>query len=653
MPLDDRAIAISANFTAESLEPGLNFWRRELGFDYEIRFAGYNQVFQQLLDPDGLFGRNRRGVNVVLVRPDDAYIAELRDTLRSAATTFSAPLIAVVCPTVDGTPISHEDLGVSPTIHTIMPQDVLSLYPVKEIEDPHAQELGDVPYTPAFFTALATAIVRKIHAVTTKPYKVVALDCDDTLWAGVCGEDGPDGVVIDTPRRSLQEFMLERRSEGMLLAIASKNNEEDVLATFRAHPEMPLRMEDFAVRRINWESKGVSLPALADELGLGLDSLILVDDSAKECEEAAASAPEVLALPIPARAEEIPDFLRHVWAFDRTRVTEEDRKRPEMYRQEAERARARNAAGSLEEFLASLELQVRIEPMQPEQAARVAQLTQRTNQMNTSGIRRTEAEVRALGESGLEILTVSVKDRFGDYGLTGAVIFGAVGGVLVVDTFLLSCRVLGRGVENQMAERLEEIARSRGLSEVDIRFTPLPRNKPAALFLEARGGAGFSLPRQADRPAPPDTSARTIDYFKIASELRDPEVILARIHAGSARAIPTAAQLDPPRTALERELAGLWAELLNVPAVGVHDNFFALGGHSLLAVQLLSRVRQTYGVDLSLEIVYSGEFTVAELAKAVELKEFAQAGADYGELLEEVENLSDEEVRALLAAEQE
>src|SRR5262249_40681959 len=141
------------------------------------------------------------------------------------------------------------------------------------------------------------------------------------------------------------------------------------------------------------------------------------------------------------------------------------------------------------------------------------------------------------------------------------------------------------------------------------------------------------------------------DYMRIATELRTPASILEHIRAATRRTGPSR-KIDPPRTALERDLAELWTELLNVAAVGVHDNFFELGGHSLLAVQLLSRVRQIYGVELSLEVVYSGEFTVAELAKAIELKEIEQSGGDYRELLAELEGLSDEEVRALLAEEQ-
>jgi FkbH-like protein len=663
MPHDDRAIAISATFTAEAIQPGLEFWARELGLDTEIRFAGYNQLFQQLLDPAGLFARNRGGFNVALLRFEDwlrdggpAGLEErarrLAEAVRAAAASFSAPLILVICPPTPKHEAAIEkaerlvrdgtvDLA---AVHLVTPE------PVAEAHDPHGDELGHVPYTPVFFVALATAIARRIHAISTPPFKVIALDCDETLWAGICGEDGPNGVVVDAPRRALQEFMAERRRAGMLLALASKNNEEDVAETFRAHPEMPLRLEDFVARRVNWEPKSANLASIAEELGLNLDSFILVDDNPKECTEAQAGCPEALALPLPARAEEIPEFLKHVWAFDRARVTEEDRKRPELYAQQTERAKAERASASLEEFLASLQLEVHIAPMEPAQLARVAQLTQRTNQMNASCVRRSEAEIQALLASGeAECLTVDVKDRFGSYGLTGVVIFRCSGGALVADTFLLSCRVLGRGVEHRMVARLGEIAVERGLARVEIPFVAGQRNRPAALFLESLGGVGQVCDLPRPRVGRPRACPTSIDYVKIATELRDPQQILERIRAASRR--PALALSAPPRTPLERELAELWAGLLNFRAVGIHDNFFELGGHSLLAVQLLSRVRHIYGVELSLEVVYSGAFTVAELGKAVELKEIEQAGGNYRELLKEMEELSDEEVRALLAEE--
>ena len=667
-------IAISATFTADAIQPGLAFWMRELGLPAEFRFAAYHQVFQELLDPAGLLAGNTSGVNVVLVRFDDwpaGQAAGFVDAVRAAVGRVSVPLIVVLCP---GAIQLDEEVrrGVAglPSVYLLTAAEIAALYPVAEVHDPHADDLGRVPYTPLYFVALATALARKIHAITAPPFKAIALDCDDTLWAGICGEDGPEGVVLDAPRRALQELMAERRRAGMLLALCSKNNPEDVAATFRAHPEMPLAPGDFVARRINWDSKAANLASLAEELELGLDTFILVDDNPKEVREVEAGAPQVLALLLPARAEEIPGFLAHVWAFDRARVTEEDRRRGEMYSQRAERARAARSSASLEEFLASLELDVKIAPLEPAQVDRVAQLTMRTNQMNATCIRRTAAEISRLGE---ECLTVHVTDRFGSYGLCGAIVFRVAALALEVDTFLLSCRALGRGVEHRMVARLGEIALDRGLQTVEIPFVAAQRNRPALLFLESLGAAAsggtFRL-RAADAaevryhpgaaqpaglpapqpPAPAPPPARPA-YARIANDLRTPEQIFAALRATTRRRT-SLREIDAPRTQLERDLVALWAELLNVEAVGIHENFFELGGHSLLAVQLLSRVRQIYGVDLSLEVVYSGEFMVAELAKAIELKEIEQAGGDYQELIEELEGLSDAEVRALLAEEQ-
>lgn len=651
MPSDDRAIAIASTFTAEAIQTALSFWTAELALTHDIRFAGYNQLFQELLSPDGLFARNH-GFNIALVRLDDWIPAGVEDAARHfidavrLAAGFPAPLMVAICPPAPGNESTTE---VARSLIRAALADLPAVYfadpePVANAHDPYAGELGHLPYTPLFFASLATAIARKIHALSRSPYKVIALDCDDTLWSGICGEDGPAGVMLDPPRRALQEFMSARRSEGMLLALCSKNNEEDVVETFRAHPEFPLRFEDFAARRINWDSKGANLPALAAELNLGLESFILVDDNPKECLEAQNAAPAIMVLPLPPRAEEIPDFLAHVWAFDRPRVTAEDLRRAEQYGKNAARAEAAQSAGSIEGFLLSLELEVRIEPMTPGQIPRVAQLTRRTNQMNASCIRRTEAEIASLDA---ECLAVHVRDRFGDYGLVGVMIFRCEGDGLLADTFLLSCRALGRRVEHRMKDYLEKLAQARGLSRVEIPFVRTARNRPAELFL--LGEAPFQCGPEGEGRAAKVTGIPHLDYIRIATDLRTPESVLARLHAAPRAA---AAESAAPRTALETSLCELWAALLNLSAVGVHDNFFDLGGHSLLAVQLLSRVRQIHGADLSLEIVYSGNFTVAELAKAIERSELAQSNPEYEDLLRELAILSEEEARALLAAEQ-
>lgn len=510
------AIAISATFTAEALEPTLGFWLRELKLDHQIRFASYNQVFQELLDPGGLFAGNRGGLNVLLIRFEDwarfrdqVSVAELEEhvqhfisAVHSAASAASAPILICVCPA------SPEFLSESgraqfaqrsedsivgafadqSSVHVAGTAEIQRLYPVPEYYDSHADELGHVPYTPEFFSALGTLIARKLHALRASRYKVIALDCDETLWIGVCGEDGPQGVLLDENHLALQEFMLAERQRGTLLCLCSKNNPDDVFDTFRAHPEMPLALEHFTAWRLNWGPKSANLRELAEELNLALDSFILVDNSATECAEVLAGAPEVLAIPLPQDAREFAGFLDHIWAFDRWSTTTEDRSRAALYVQERERARAAQMASSLEEFLASLNLLVKIGPMTEDQLPRVAQLTTRTNQMNFTSVRRDESEIQSLLRSqGYECLTVDVEDRFGSYGLTGVMLFRANGGALIVDTFLLSCRALGRGVEHRMLARLGEIAKERGLAEVQFPFAPTPRNRPAEALLKSVG----------------------------------------------------------------------------------------------------------------------------------------------------------------------
>ena len=371
-------IAVSATFTAESLGETLSFWLRRLGLDLPVRFAPYNQVFQQLLDPLSLLAQNRGGINVVLVRfedwvrfqnASDPSLESLEENarylvscLRSAAGGSASSFLVSVCPASPGfladparaafaermTRHIESCLRGFGTVHFLPAAELDRLYPVSEKYDPHGDELGHIPYTAGYFTALGTLLARKIHALRATPYKVIALDCDDTLWQGICGEDGPEGVFLDPPRRALQEFMVAQNDAGMLLCLCSKNNEEDVLETFRVHPEMPLRPERFVARRVNWAPKSANLAALAEELQLGLDSFIFVDDNPQECAEVQAARPEVLTLPLPSQREENPEFLKHVWAFDRIKITEEDKQRTALYAQRIERGRLEKQAKSLE-----------------------------------------------------------------------------------------------------------------------------------------------------------------------------------------------------------------------------------------------------------------------------------------------------------------
>lgn len=330
--------------------------------------------------------------------------------------------------------------------------------------------------------------------------------------------------------------------------------------------------------------------------------------------EVRAGCPEVLTLQLPIDGD-IERFLRHVWAFDRHRVTSEDRHRTTMYKQEADRARFQRDAPTIDEFLAGLDLRVTISEPAPEQVDRVAQLTQRTNQFNFSTIRRNDGEVRRLTESGLECRAVEVRDRFGDYGLVGVMIFGSRGAELEVDTFLLSCRVLGRGVEHRMLNELGEIARRRQMYLIAATLIPSKKNQPARDFLErvaastrqqVEGGWRYKLPVETAATvaySQATTESTTVDeateaarmasdagtpggnsqlFERIANELVLPEQVIQAVKTQFARCRPRPAlsqPLIPPRTAIEAELAEIWVEVLRLEKVGIQDNYFDLGEH--------------------------------------------------------------------------
>lgn len=703
-------IAISASFTAEPLRASLEFWGKRLNCRFEVRFAPYNQVPQTLLDAGSEFGQNRHGVNVVLCRYEDLAQFEERDAraleqleenarhlaeaLRTAPARLGAPLIFCLTPASPGFEADaacaasqeragrmlREALSGVAGVQWLDAGEMLSLYPVEPWYDAEGERLGRIPYTETMFAALGTAVVRRAHALRMPPYKVIAVDCDNTLWQGICGEDGPAGVVLDAARKRLHEFLLEQREAGMMLALASKNNEQDVFDTFAAHPEFPLQLKHCTTWRLNWGSKAANLASMAAELNVGLDTFIFVDDNPKECAEVAEGAPEALPLVLPENVDELPEMLRHVWAFDHPVITAEDRQRSERMTQALEFGSALKKAASLEEFMAGLGLRVDVQPLEMERLGRVAQLTQRTNQFNTTTIRRTENEIQGLLErSGFRCYTAEVSDRFGEYGLVGVVMVQERVSELYVDTLLLSCRALGRGVEHRLLASMAEAALDHGIYTVTVPFRETAKNAPARQFLESiefgqkfeeNGDTVYRFPAtelQALRWKPAAEAAETpqaaaprqagtrrfVEFGRIAKELRTPEQILAAMRKQARAGWQAEAGDDAPSSETEQKLARIWSELLEKPVQSVAANFFDLGGHSLLAVLLLMRVKEEFGVELSVDDVYSGALTLGDLAAAIEARQLGDLNPEeYQALLAEIEGLSDEEVRALLEQEQ-
>jgi len=510
-------IAVAASFTAEPIEDYLRFWMEELDFEFRIEFAPYNQVFQQLLDPQSLVSANGEGINVLLLRLEDwlrhdddrerelvlkSHVQDLRLALDVASQRSATPYLIVLCPASTAAVADAELLAVldsleellafglegAPNIHLVKSSDLERLYPVEKYYQEHSDAETHIPYTPACFSSIATMIARRIYGMRSDPYKVIVLDCDYTLWKGVCGEDGAMGIKVEPPWRFLQEFMVAQHDAGMLICLCSKNNEADVLAVFDLVSDLPLKRGHITSYRLNWNAKSENIRSLSRELGLGLDAFIFIDDNPVECAEMAAHCPEVLTLQLPPEPQAIEAFLTSVWAFDHWKTTAEDRNRTVLYRQDLQRALARKQSLTLDNFFARLELRVNVTRMMPHHVGRASDLTRRTNQFNFQSIRRSEGELERLRRMReLDCFVVDVTDRFGSYGIVGLMVFEKVPGALSVDTFLLSCRALGKGVEHRMLAKLAEIAKEKEVDRVEVRFIPTERNRPAYDFLESVG----------------------------------------------------------------------------------------------------------------------------------------------------------------------
>ena len=662
------------------MDTPLRYWLETLGLPLEPSFAAYGQAMQSLVDPASGFAGNATGANVLLVRISDvagqdtgSNVDLLIDAWRGFASRTARPLVVVVTPSGGGWR-EHEQRLIE-AVDAVDGVAVAARYGVDEVFDATAEKLGRVPYTSGYFAALATGVARRLHRYYRDPFKVIAVDCDNTLWSGVCGEDGPEGVVVDEPRLALQRMLIERREAGMVLAIASKNNEADVWETFAAHPEMLVRREDFAAWRINWKPKSGNLCELSRQLNVGLDSVVFLDDSGTEIAEVAGRYPQVAGLRLPDRDEELAAWTEHLWPLDHGRLTREDALRAASYAQQGAREAVAKSAGTLEEFLASLQLKLTIGEAQAEQMARVGQLIQRTNQMNTTTLRLSEAEVEARLASGeYECLVAEASDRFGEYGLIGVTLVKKAAETWTIESLLLSCRAFGREIESRLVEAVAGRARAAGARGVELPLIKTAKNAPAVEFLESLSDAVKIDVEGAEVYRLSVEAARTLRRREVASEEVAPAAAPAengRFQAYSwiAREMRTASQIEAavaawkrtlrvsgaaaPVGELEQGIARIWCDVLHVSEVGRDENFFDLGGHSLLAVQLLARMKEELGVDLSLEVIYQSSLTVAELAQAVEL---AQLGTldpeEYAALLAEVEGLSDDEVRALLEAEE-
>ncbi|MDO9520173.1 MAG: amino acid adenylation domain-containing protein [Pseudohongiella sp.] len=659
-----RAWSVSANFTADSMVGLLQYHEYISGNSGAVTLLPYDQSVQELINPNSRLRHLQPQHHVVLWRPVTDEQGRIMESAASAQLTELAAALAVYvracprshlyfvpCPWPDcNWPVYREFMAyVSGELAGVHNADVLGLedladtYALAEPCFPPALVFGDIPYTEAFFAALANRLVRQRDLQIRRPVKVYVVDADDTLWGGIVGEEGVHGIRLDPVHMRLQQQLLAARAAGALICLATKNNEDDVRAVFEQR-DMPLRWSHLTRVCASWGPKSDSILTLAEDLSLGLDSFVFIDDSPLECEQVLAACPGVLAIQLPP-AQDRDAFLAHLWLLDARAATREDAARAQMYAEELQRASAKKATASYEEFLLSLDIHVDMRKLTQDDLARTAQLSQRTNQFNTTGIRYQEAELTSLLEDAdTDIRCISVTDKYGDYGLTGSVFIRRGPQAWTVFGLMLSCRVLGRGVEHSILRALAQEAAISGVDELRVDFVRLARNAPALQFLQsitATSSAGqpgaaawqFCLPvaessrwlpgtddsgsdvshaesttrAEETQPVAVDTvhlSARTSRYYHhLAGTLNCGTAILQQLqHQGVIQKTGTgagnAAQKTRPGTPTELTLAGFFTELLGQAEIFREDTFHDLGGHSLKAMMLFSRIAARYGLTL-------------------------------------------------------
>lgn len=533
-----RRVLVVASFTANPVEPALGVALADAdGRPPTITHAEYNQLFQVCLDPLG-HGATEADEIIVLWRLEDVFerafhrwgndpagsVGELEGEARALGSAIAhlagavtARLTVSDAPIPTGSGWDHHDpdelhrlseltravnaafdegLGAPPANLARLRLSSLQIaHGTVAAYDRRNWLMYHQPFTAAFAHAVGSAAAAAITGRTRVPPKVIALDADGTLWAGIVADDGVGGLQAGdafpgSAHREFQRSVQRLRHRGVLLAVVSKNDPENVDAAFAGVDGMVLTPADIAGWRVSWNPKPEALTELAREFNLGLDAFVFVDDSDFEVGSMRTQLPQVVTLQVPLDLEELPDLLAESGLFRGLRVTADDLARTERIQAEATREAAATAM-SHDEFLANLGLTVRLTELTSAAApelGRVAQLINKSNQFNLTTIRRDEGAVAALAEQDTtRVFAAAVDDRFGEYGLVGVVIAARTDTGWHLDTVVMSCRVLGRGVETAILAGVTAALRAAAPGAVSGEYRPTEKNALVADLLPRHG----------------------------------------------------------------------------------------------------------------------------------------------------------------------
>jgi FkbH-like protein len=390
----------------------------------------------------------------------------------------------------------------STNIKVLEIEDFLIRYNREEWIDWKYYFISQMSINPKLALSFKKWFKRKEEEIALKRKKCLVLDLDNTLWGGVLGEDGIDGIKIggDYPGKAFlyfQEALVELSKRGIILTICSKNNEEDVLEAWEKNPFIVLKQKYISAYRINWNNKADNIKELSEELNIGLDSFVFVDDNPTERELIRQMLPMVEVPEFPEQPYELPEFFRQLVDkyFRIYSITEEDKKKTEQYQANAKRSNEKKKFTDIGEYIKSLDIKIEIQKANEFNIPRIAQMSQKTNQFNLTTKRYTDADIKSFLEQGYDIYCISVSDKFGDNGITGEIIIREEGKLAEIDTLLLSCRILGKGIEEAFIKRILAILKDKGIEEVKAKYIPTIKNSQVKDFYEK---VGFEKEQEED-----------------------------------------------------------------------------------------------------------------------------------------------------------
>jgi len=374
--------------------------------------------------------------------------------------------------------------------------DVKSLIVKKGAEnlfDERMYYLAKSHWSQAGLKALAGLYLRYFKAYKGIRKKCIVLDLDNTLWGGIIGDDGIENIKLsnDGEGKAFYDFqreLLKLYNRGILLAINSKNTEDIVLETMKKHPYMILKPEHFISMKINWNNKAQNMKEIADEINIGLDSLVFLDDSEFEREIISSQFPEIYVPALPKDFSAYPNFIRQLDVFDFLSLTGDDFARNKMYKANVQRDNLKKSVINIEDFYYSLDMKATIDKISPFQVPRIAQMTQKTNQFNLRTKRYTESDIkRFMEDDSHKVYFLSLADKFGDNGIVGTAVINLDGKTAFIDSFIFSCRALGRTAETVLLNFIVEDVKTNGLKYLEGEYIPTKKNMPCKDFYKEHG----------------------------------------------------------------------------------------------------------------------------------------------------------------------